>query len=604
MIDSQGWGRLCLYRLPRGLRRFAGLLLIACLPANSGQKLGQSEVSGSEAQSTFRLSVRRNLVVVRVVVRDSKGRVIGGLRKEDFTLLDNGKPQVISGFSVEEVSAPSGAVQAGAKEAVRPGLTPQESAVASAPQRFVALCFDDLHMAIPDVGRSRAAADRYLASTLKAGDRAAIFTSSGVGELEFTDDRAELHKALFRIRPRSRASPIMSSTCPRIGEYQAYLITQAHDPVATYIAKVEAADCAGGHVDDRIDFMNLPDRAEGDSEARRVWELADLECKYALDKLGHVVRRLSAMPGQRNLVLVSSGFLSATHELEVEEIIDRALHSSVVINALDAQGLYTYDSGGGDLGVYLTSTPGRPDLEARKSVMEHQGLTVARDVLASLAAGTGGNFFHNSNDLDEGFRTVGALPETYYVLTFSPQDLKADGAFHQLKVRVNSSEPLAVQARRGYFAPGRPSSARQPGEAPSPAKAEIENAIFSQEESHGLPAEVRTKYVKLNDHEATLTVLIHLDLRALQFRKEGGRNLNVLTFATALFDRDGEYVTGNERVLELRLKDETLTRLSHPGFTVGTKLSVRAGTYRLREVVRDAEAGQMSALNRALEICF
>jgi len=591
------WRRFC--GLATSLGAFATLLLSPCFPAHAGQKPDQSEVSSHETQSTFRLRVERNVVVVRVVVRDSKGRVRRNLGKDDFSLFDNGKPQVISAFSVEEVSAPPVPVQAPAKEEAKPAPVPEAPSVPSTPQRFVALYFDDLHMAIPDVGRSRAAADRYLASALQAQDRVAIFTSSGVGELEFTDDRAKLHKALSRLQPRSKALPT-ADACPQISEYQAYLITQLHDDDAASIARAEAIKCDCGDPPEDP----CPDMAaqRADMEAHQVWKLADLQSTYALDKLAQVVRRLATMPGQRNLLLVSSGFLSATHELEVEEIIDRALRSSVVISALDAQGLYTY--GGNPNPVLLLR---RLDLEAQKSMIEHQGLTVVRDVLANLAAGTGGTFFHNSNDLDEGFRTVGAFPEAYYVLTFSPPDLKADGAFHTLKVRVNSPKPLTVQARRGYLAPtprGGAAAAGGPSETRTQAKAEVENAIFSQEESHGLPVEVRTEYSKLNEQEATLSVLIHLDLRVLRFRKEQGRNLNVLTFATALFDRDGQYVTGNERVLELHLKDETLERLSQPGFTVATRLSVRPGTYRLREVVRDAEAGQMSAMNCAVEIPF
>jgi VWFA-related protein len=536
------------------------------------------------------------VVVVRVVVRDSKGRAVGNLRKDDFTLLDNGKPQIISGFSLEQASATPAAPPAPARKEVTAARVPQAPAAPAAPQRFVALYFDDLHMAIPDVGWSRAAADRYLASALRPQERVAIYTSSGIGELEFTDDRARLHQALFRLRPRSKTLPA-TTDCPQIGEYEAYIITQVEGGIPrdenwTAIANAEADSCGLGNTVGPVDI-----------EARRIWELADLQSTNALDKLDQVVRRLAAMPGQRNLVLVSSGFLAITHQPELEKIIDRALRSSVVINALDAQGLYTYTPHAG-AGSPFVSIPMRPDLDAKKSVMEREGLTMAREVLGTLAAATGGTFFTNSNDLDEGFRTVGALPESYYVLTFSPQDLKADGKFHTLKVHVNSREPLTVQARRGYLAPGRPPSAGQEGEAASQAKAEIEKAVFSQEESHQLPAEVRTEYAKLNEEEATLTVFIHLDLRGLRFRKQEGRNLNTLTFATALFDRDGQYVTGNERVLELRFKDETLARLAKRGFTAGTKLKVRPGTYRLREVVRDAEAGQMSALNSAVQIHF
>jgi VWFA-related protein len=543
-------------------------------------------------------------------------------------LFDNGKPQVISGFSVERPNAPPVAVPAPAKKEAKPAPVPEARTVPSAPQRFVALYFDDLHMGIQDVGRSREAADRYLASALGSQDRAAIFTSSGIGELEFTDDHAKLHEALFSLRPRSKTMPT-ANTCPEISDYQAYLMTQLRRGDAVSIATMEATYCGAGSGSDSQarnpgltarSMQGVPLTGQGstaervaDLEARRIWALADLQSTDALDKLAQVVLRLAAMPGQRNLVLVSTGFLAATHQPEVEAIIDRALRAGVVINALDAKGLYAYVAREGNPSPYVLTGSASATLEAAKSLIENEGLTVDRQVMSTLAAATGGTFFTNSNDLDEGFRTVGALPGAYYVLTFSPKDLKADGRFHTLKVEVKSPEPLTVQARHGYLAPGpqagaaapgRPATAGQPQEKASQVAAEIENAIFSQEESHGLPAEVRTEYAKLNEQEATLTVFVHLDMRLLRFRKEAGRNLNTLTFATALFDQDGQYVTGNERDLELRLKDETLEKLAQPGFTVGTKLKVRLGTYRLREVVRDSEAGQMSALNTAVQIVF
>jgi VWFA-related protein len=71
-------------------------------------------------------------------------------------------------------------------------------------------------------------------------------------------------------------------------------------------------------------------------------------------------------------------------------------------------------------------------------------------VLADLAYGTGGMFFHNSNDLRTGFRQTADVPEFIYVLGFSPQ--KLDGKFHKLKVKVNGAEKMAVQARAGYYA--------------------------------------------------------------------------------------------------------------------------------------------------------
>ncbi len=74
-------------------------------------------------------------------------------------------------------------------------------------------------------------------------------------------------------------------------------------------------------------------------------------------------------------------------------------------------------------------------------------------MLEELADGTGGIFFHNNNDIDEGFKRVAASPEYSYTLAFSPHDVKFDGRFHKLKVEVNDGSNLTVQARKGYYAP-------------------------------------------------------------------------------------------------------------------------------------------------------
>jgi VWFA-related protein len=72
--------------------------------------------------------------------------------------------------------------------------------------------------------------------------------------------------------------------------------------------------------------------------------------------------------------------------------------------------------------------------------------------MAELADGTGGTYFHNSNDLDAGFRKLTLAPEYLYLLEFTPQDVKQDGSYHRLKVKVDESG-LKLQARRGYYAP-------------------------------------------------------------------------------------------------------------------------------------------------------
>ena len=75
------------------------------------------------------------------------------------------------------------------------------------------------------------------------------------------------------------------------------------------------------------------------------------------------------------------------------------------------------------------------------------------EVIEQLADGTGGTFFHDRNDLGQGFLNAGAMPEFSYVLGFTPESLKFDGNYHHLKVTLTTKKKWAVQARRGYFAP-------------------------------------------------------------------------------------------------------------------------------------------------------
>jgi len=260
-----------------------------------------------------------------------------------------------------------------------------------------------------------------------------------------------------------------------------------------------------------------------------------------------------------------------------------------VISAIDSNGLAARTP-------HVFYNMVRADLDFAKTRLENTGTVLSGDVMANLSAGTGGVFFHNSNDFNDGFRQAAALPEVFYVLTFSPPNIKLDGKFHSLKVTVNSREPLTVQARRGYFA----SATDVAGEVST--QDELQKLVFSQEEFHGLPADLTAQADKVNDSKSKLTAIIHVDLRQLHFRKEGDRSVDKLIFHTTLFDRDGKYVAAKEASLDLHLKDATIEKFSQSGINAKTSFEVAPGTYRIREVVRDSGSTGTSALNCVVEV--
>ncbi len=585
-----------------GSRRFALLLFLALWVAGifsvaqaiAGQAAGEKEIATQDVQSTFKLQVQRNMVLVRVIVRDSNGRPVAHLQREDFRLFDNGKAQQIDQFAVESSSStPAIAPQAPGREP-EGKVAPEPAPASSTPKNYQALYFDDVQMAIADIAQARDAADRYLAATLTPANRVGIFTSSGQDNVDFTDDRSKLHETLFKLQPRPLFVPD-AYACPDIGNYQAYLIVEQRDPYAVSIATDEASQCNPQNVPAQAAQTLAANKVM--AEAMRVFNQSETVSEAVLRGLEQAVRRTALLPGQRSVIFLSPGFLSYNLEPQIEEISERALRSNVVVDTLDPRGLYVvYPEG--DISQQPTVLPRSPALVGNKQEIILAGNSRAEDVLYDFAAATGGQFFHNSNDLDKGFRQVGTLSEVSYVLAFSPHNLKFDGRFHRLTVSLVNPARFTVQARHGYFAP------KAAEDATAKAKEEIERAVYSQDELKELPIDVHTQFYKINDAEARLSVLTHLDMSSVRFRTEQDRHLNDLTFVTILFDRDGKYVTGKEKDVKFRLRDATLARLTQTGITLKTEFDLKPGTYMVRQIVRDSEAGQLSGLSRTVEIPY
>jgi hypothetical protein len=332
--------------------------------------------------------------------------------------------------------------------------------------------------------------------------------------------------------------------------------------------------------------------------AMQVLTIGQEDSRSALNILKKAVSRLTVMPGQRNLVLVSPGFLIPELEYENEAVIDRALRAQVVINTLDARVLYV-DLPFGDAsqrGQADVDIPGQSYTPSSRTQLDERASSAQAAILADLAYNTGGTFFHNNNDMDEGFRRVADAPESFYLLGFTPRNLKLDGKFHALRVSLKTSEKYDIQARRGYYAPNRK---EDPAEL---AKRELDEELYSDEELHGLPVELHTQFFKLADDNARLTVLARLYVRNLQFKKAEGRNQNNVTIMTAVFDGEGNFLQGNQKLVEMRWKDETLQGKLNSGITFKSSFDLKPGRYLVRLVARDTEQQKMSAESGAVEI--
>lgn len=434
------------------------LVFLVCANLTAKQKQAQAQ------EATPKIEVKVNAVLVPVVVRDGQGRVLSDLKKEDFQVFDNNKRQEITGFTMEGFagleSVPKSSETTPAAPSV--GIAPASPA---GPQRFVVFLFDDLHLGAGQLLRVQQVAKKMLGESLGKADMAAVVSTSGVNS-GLTEDRATLEEAIGKLHVRELYRRDEHS-CPDIDDYQADLIQNKRDYEALRLAEADYLTCSHLHGVTESMLENLVRSAAAQSLA-----IGEHGVTATLEAIGEFVRKMASLPGQRTLILVSPGFLTITPQAvgEKSRILDLAAQSNVIISALDARGLYTTELD--------ASVQGGSSSSTMKYYRETMNLD--EDVMAELANGTGGTYFHNRNDLEGEFKSLTQAPQCVYLLEFTPKKWKPDGTYHALKVKVDRKD-VRLEARQSYFLPKprketarlSPATPVAAPQSPAPSKAQL-----------------------------------------------------------------------------------------------------------------------------------
>jgi VWFA-related protein len=417
---------------------------------------------------------------------------------------------------------------------------------------------------------AREAANKFIHKGLDPGERVGIFTNSNALTLDFTDDLQKLLDTLAKLRKLQRMPDQSMGACPLLTPVQAWEIlhggqnadTRNPNDQSAYGVAIRMAKNCGCKYDPANCVQNEAQYLVGNAQGHSL---------DTFESIIRVIHHLGDMPGRRILVLTSSGFLTLSLQQDQQKVIEAALRSSVVINSLDAEGLPAFSDPWSTH--YMMSFP-----------------------MADMAAGTGGEFIHNNNDLAGGLEALAAVPSVSYVLGFSPTDLKVDGTEHKLKVQLTASVHLTVSARPGYYAPSPELSASQK------RFRKLEQSVMATDDPAEIAIEFSATPETLKSGDLSLKVLVHVDTRKLPFEVLSERHTERLIFITALFDAKNKFLSGVQGVMDLRLKEATLKQISAQGLDAKLSISAPAGLYRVREVVQEAVGGHITAISREVTI--
>ncbi len=546
------------------------LLAIALLPAHLA-----FSAAGQDQPRSQRFESRVDVMAIQVFVTDKDGQALGGLTREDFEVLEDGKPRPIVDLQEIDATAPIDDLE----------QRMELESLAAARRQFLLLF--DLSFSNPsDLLRARKAALHFVRN-LAPADLAAVATFSVRGGTEmlvgFTSDRGQIAKAVeslglgtvHRVQDPLELSfwlgetvgamaPPDPSFSPRRGQ---------NDP---------------GNLDDQLLRESL--RNQGRFE-RGQTAIYALQVEEFLGHLGDLGRALDSLRGRKQILLFSGGF----HESLL--MTDR-----IPVNSREEAKKYLGESYLGDSAVLqkmltalrmvstsdtLIHTVDVTGLAADEAWQAAGGpVSSGRESLSQLADITGGRFIKDTNDLAGAIGEILNSTQRYYVLAFEPQSFDEPGRSHKIEVRV-SPEDAETSHRPEFTEP-------DPDKEPHPWTRRLRIAEIISKGLTGGPIHMSALAVPYRgaDGDVTIHVVLDVDGKTLLDRDSTDElELEVYGYA---FNSEGELadvmsLSSTESVEELGSK------LRENGMRIQTAFRVPRGRYELRFLVHDVATGRTGA---------
>jgi VWFA-related protein len=515
----------------------------------------------SQDQSNYLIHVQSDLVLVNVTVRDKSGKFVDGLKPENFTILEDNKPQKVVSFDVENVDAVPSLDVAQAKP--EPGSTPEQtkpaasttSAAAEFKDRRLIVLFFDLSAMEPDeIDHAVTSAEHYVDTQMAPADLVSIVSlgSSLLVNQDFTTDHALLKKQLEAFSTGSGQGFEEGTTGTTEG---------TPDTGQPFTAD-----------DTEYNIFNTDRR---------------------LEALRSVAEKLSFVQQKKSLIYFSSGMdrTGIENESELRAAVNAAVRSNLAIYTMDMRGLQALVAGGEAQNASLrgvSAYSGQATLNALNSNFTTQ------ETLVTLASDTGGRAFLDSNDFSKIFKGVQDDTSTYYLLGYHSTNPARDGHYRRIVVKTNVPG-VKIDYRRGYYAPADFKHSTQDDK-----ERQLEEELASELPATDLPLYLGVSYFRLEGNKFFVPISLVVPGSQIPFVRSSDRDKATLDVIGVVLD--SEHHPLNRIRDTVKLAVNTTSEVQKKNVQYDTGMSLLSGKYHLKFVVRENQTGRMGSFETDIEV--
>jgi VWFA-related protein len=510
---------------------------------------------------TFTLKVQSDIVLTNVVVRDKKtGEVLKGLTANDFTILENGKPQKIATFDYQNVNEAAvlqeKATVTGKASiadllnnnfAARPGQLKDH--------RLIVMFFDLSSMQPEDIDRAVESAQDYVNKKMQPADLVALVSmATGLSmDQDFTSDKDALLKGL--------------------GKY--------NGTEGTGFANGNEGGSSSGTADDASSFT------ADDSEYNALNTDREL---YAIRTIAKSLERVD----QRKSLLYFSGGLTRQgieNQASMRAATNEAVKANMAIYSVDSRGLEAMPPVGNASTGSLRGTSAYNGGAMQSNLNANFG---SQETLATLSSDTGGKAFFDSNDFAPAFQQIQHDTEAYYILGFHSTDTRRDGSYRHLTVKLNRND-AKIEYRPGYYAPA--DFQHQ--------KTEDREQALTQQMQSDLPATdvavyLQALYFRMEDNKFFVPVSLIVPGSQIHSVKNGDRDKANIDIIGQVKNAQG-IIVGNVRD-NVKLALDAAQQVQRKNIQYSTGFTLAPGKYHLKFVVRENQTGAMGSFETDLQV--